>query len=78
MSEHMFRYSRTARIDASQQTTSNHVELHEDGVVVVEIMVQYVSLRRRLQPHPTLNERPDQRMWNALEKRTVLPPSINV
>jgi hypothetical protein len=78
MSDHMFRYSRTARIDASQQTTSNHVELHEDGVVVVEIMVQYVFLRRRLQPHPTLNERPDQRMWNALEKRTVLPPSINV
>jgi hypothetical protein len=38
----MSKYSRTARIDASQQTTSNHIELHEDGVIVVEILVQYL------------------------------------
>jgi hypothetical protein len=38
----MFRYSRTASIDASQHATSNHIELHEDGVIVFEIMVQYL------------------------------------
>jgi hypothetical protein len=42
MSDHMFRYSRTARINATQHTTSNHIELHEDGVIVVEILVQYL------------------------------------
>jgi hypothetical protein len=42
MSDHIFRYSRTARIDASQQTTTNRIKLHEDGVIVVKIMVQYL------------------------------------
>jgi hypothetical protein len=42
MSDHIFRYSRTARVNASQQTTSNYIEFHEDGVIVVEILVQYL------------------------------------
>jgi hypothetical protein len=60
MSEHMFRYSRTARIDASQHTTSNHIKLHEDGGIVVEIMVQYLYEGDYNPTLPSMKDRTDE------------------